>query len=65
VARKEEAEALIRSGLTPSEAAKQMAVSVATVVQYLRLRVGEGELRFSEIYFYLPPEKRKVVEIKE
>jgi hypothetical protein len=64
VARKEEAEALIRSGLTPSEAARQMAVSVATVVQYLRLRVGEGELRFSEIYFYLPAEKREVVEME-
>ena len=64
MARKEEAETLIRSGLTPSEAAKQMAVSVATVVQYLRLRVGEGELRFSEIYFHLPLEKRQVVEME-
>jgi hypothetical protein len=62
MARKEEAEALIKRGLTPSEVARQMAVSVASVVQYLRLRVGEGFLRHSEIYFYLPPEKRKAIE---
>ncbi len=62
MARKEEAEALIKRGLTPSEVARQMAISVASVVQYLRLRVGEGFLRLSEIYFYLPPEKRKAIE---
>jgi hypothetical protein len=60
----EEAEALIKRGFTPSEAASQMAVTVASVVQYLRLRVGEGALRLSEIYFYLPAKKRKVIEVE-
>lgn len=64
MARKEETENLIRQGLTPSETARQMGISVATVVQYLRLRVGEGVLRLSEIYFYLPAEKRQAIEIE-
>jgi predicted transcriptional regulator len=62
MARKEEAEALIRRGFTPCEAAREMLVSVATVIQYVRTRVGEGALRFSEIYYFLPEEKRKVIE---
>jgi hypothetical protein len=61
--RKEEAEALIRTGLMPSEAGAKMGISAASVVQYIRTRVGEGALRFSEIYFFLPQEKRRVLEL--
>jgi predicted transcriptional regulator len=61
--RKEEAETLVRQGFTPSEIALKMLVSVATVVQYLRLRVGEGALRLSDIYYFLPEKKRQVVEL--
>jgi len=39
VARKNEAEGLIRGGLTPAEAGGKIGCSVATIVQYLRLRV--------------------------
>src|SRR6266542_231741 len=59
--RKIEAEELLKHGLLPSEIASRMSISVATVVQYLRTRVGEGALRLSEIYFYFPPEKRELL----
>lgn len=44
---KEQAEKLLRSGLYPSQIASEMGVSVSTVIQYLRTRVGEGALRLS------------------
>jgi predicted transcriptional regulator len=61
MSRKIEAEELLKHGLLPSEIASRMGISVASVVQYLRTRVGEGALRLSEIYFYLPPEKRELL----
>ncbi len=39
-----------------------MNVSASTVIQYLRLRVGEGALRLSDIYFAYPQEKRAVLQ---
>lgn len=62
MARKEEAEQLLRSGLMPSEISRRMGISVASVVQYIRTRIGEGALRLSETYFYLPGTKREVLE---
>jgi len=61
MARKTQAEGLLREGLLPTEIAARMNVSVATVIQYLRTRVGEGALRFSEIYFSWPAEKRELL----
>src|SRR5262245_54056036 len=59
MSRKIEAEQLLKQGLMPSEIASRMGISVASVIQYLRTRVGEGALRLSEIYFYFPPAKRE------
>jgi hypothetical protein len=39
-----------------------MDVSFNTVVQYLRIRVGEGGLRLSDIYFAIPKQRRQVLQ---
>ena len=62
MARKHEAEKLLRSGRSPMEIANHMTVSLGTVIQYLRLRVGEGALRLSDIYFSIPADKRKLLQ---
>lgn len=62
MARKDEAEQLLRQGLDPSAIAKQMGISVGSVIQYLRTQVGEGSLRLSDLYFSFPPEKRKILQ---
>jgi hypothetical protein len=62
MARKREAEKLLKQGLLPSEIAERMQISPSTIVQYLRTRVGEGALRFSEIFFSWPVKKREVLE---
>jgi hypothetical protein len=46
----------------PSEIARRMGISVASVIQYIRTRIGEGALRLSETYFCLPGTKREVLE---
>jgi len=56
--RKDEAAELLKAGNTPSEIARRMGVSTATIVQYLRTKVGEGALRLSDIYFVFPLAKR-------
>ena len=62
MARKHEAEELLRQGLSPSEIAGQMGISVASVIQYLCTRVGEGALRLSDLYFSWTPEKREALQ---
>lgn len=62
MARKNEAEQLLREGLCPSEIAGRMGISVKSVIQYLRTRVGEGALRLSDLYFSWPPEKREILQ---
>lgn len=61
MARKHEAEKLLREGSYPSEIARHMGISVKSVIQYLRTRVGEGSLRLSDVYFSWTPEKREVL----
>lgn len=63
MARKHEAERLLRNGRGPAEIAKEMGVSLATVIQYLRVQVGEGTLRFSDIYFAIPADKREQLQL--
>lgn len=58
MARKEDAERLLKEGHCPAEIAGKMGISVSSVIQYLCTRVGEGSLRLSDIYFSWPPEKR-------
>jgi hypothetical protein len=62
MARKDEAEQLLREGLDPSGIARQMGISIGSVIQYLRTQVGEGSLRLSDLYFSFPPEKRKLLQ---
>jgi len=60
--RKNHAAQLLRAGLPPSEIARQMGTSPAAVLQYLCLKIGEGELRRSDIAFSLGPELRSAIE---
>lgn len=62
MARKEEAVTLLMQGLPPSEIARRMHATTATVMQYLCLKIGEGELRRSDIAFSLPREVRAAIE---
>lgn len=57
-----EAEELLREGKTPSEIAGSMGISVTLAIQYLRTRVGDGSLRFSDIYFAFSSESRKILQ---
>ena len=58
---KQEAEGLMRQGLYASQIARHMQVSEESVVAYLRLRVGEGFLRLSDLFFSYSTEKRKIL----
>jgi hypothetical protein len=62
MARKNEAEQLLRQGLCPSEIAGRMGISVKSVIQYLRTQVGEGSLRLSDLYFSWSPTKREILQ---
>lgn len=61
MARKTEAGDLLKEGLLPSEIATRMGISASSVLQYLRTRVGEGALRFSDIYFSWPAATRQLL----
>ena len=60
--RKDQAAQLLRQGFPPSEIARQMGTSTPAVMQYLCLKIGEGELRRSDIAFSLPDKIRLAVE---
>jgi hypothetical protein len=62
MARKHEAEILLRSGLSPTEIAKTMGISVGSAIQYLRTRLGEGALRRSDLYFAIPAARREYLQ---
>src|SRR5581483_11472657 len=62
VLRKDQAAELLRQGLPPSEIARQMGTSTPAVMQYLCLKLGEGELRRSDIAFSLPHSTRAAIE---
>ena len=61
-ARKDEAMQLLQQGLPPTEIAKRMHISTAAVMTFLCLKIGEGELRRSDIAFSLPRETRAAIE---
>jgi hypothetical protein len=60
--RKDEAVELLRQGLPPSEIAHRMGTTGASVMQYLCLKIGEGELRRSDLAFSLPHATRAAIE---
>jgi hypothetical protein len=62
MARKDQAADLLRQGLPPSQIATQMGTTPATIMQYLCLKIGEGELRRSDIAFSLPHDVRVAIE---
>jgi hypothetical protein len=62
MARKNEAEHLLRQGLYLSQIARRMGISVKSVVQYLRTQIGEGSLRLSDLYFSWPATKREILD---
>ncbi|HYJ89510.1 MAG TPA: hypothetical protein VEW46_25840 [Pyrinomonadaceae bacterium] len=62
MARKDQAEALLRQGFDPSAIARKMGISFSSVVQYLCTRVGERGIRFSDIYFSISKEKRSALQ---
>jgi len=55
---REVAEAVL-AGRTPTEIAADLGVGLATIESYLHRAVGEGLLRRSDIYFSIPPERRR------
>jgi hypothetical protein len=60
--RKHEAERLLRGGLDPSAIAKELGIPLTGVMQYLYTLVGEGALRYSDIYFAIAKDKRQVLQ---
>ena len=62
MARKDQAVEFLRRGLPPSAIAREMGTSTAAVMQYLCLKIGEGELRRSDLAFAIPHELRAAIE---
>ncbi|MBA3913442.1 MAG: hypothetical protein H0X25_06235 [Acidobacteriales bacterium] len=60
--RKDQAAQLLRQGLPPSQIARQMGTSTSAILQYLALKIGEGDLRRSDLAFSLPPAVRSAIE---
>ncbi len=60
--RKDEAVELLRQGLPPSEIAHRMSTSTAAVMHYLCLKIGEGDLRRSDLAFAIPHDVRVAIE---
>jgi hypothetical protein len=60
MARHTEALALLREGKDPIEIAREMAISVKSVCQYLELNIGMGKLRRSDVWFSVSRDRRTV-----
>ena len=58
----EEAVRLLRQGLPPSEIAARLNTSANDVMRHLCLKVGEGELRRSDIVFSIDSRLRHAIE---
>jgi len=56
---RDEALALLKSGLSPGEIARRKRVSLQTILGYLNEMVGRGKLRRSDILLSVPPELRR------
>jgi hypothetical protein len=62
MARKHQAEQLLSQGFSPAQIAAEMGISVASVLGYLRTRIGEGSLKLSDLFFAIPKESRQMFE---
>src|SRR5947207_1141724 len=58
MAKRQEAEELLRQGHGPIEVAQIQGVSTKTIVGYLSQSIGEGSLRPYQLLFSIPPERR-------
>jgi hypothetical protein len=58
MSRHAQALALLREGKDPIEIAHEMAISVQSVCQYLELNIGMGNLRRSDVWFSVSPDRR-------
>jgi hypothetical protein len=50
---------LVLTGRTPTDIAAELGIGISSVEGYLHRAVGEGLLRRSDIFFSVPPERRK------
>jgi predicted transcriptional regulator len=62
MARKHEAVQLLEKGFSPSMIARQMGITVSSVMGYLFNQVGEGRIRRSDIVFSIDNRLREAVE---
>lgn len=53
---------LVRSGLTPSQIAAELGITVSSVTQYLYVAVGKGLLHLSEIVLTIPSKTRSWID---
>ena len=60
--RRDEATALLRQGHSPSQIAALMHTRASEVMHYLHTKIGQGELRRSDIAFSLNRGMRQAVE---
>ncbi len=52
----------LRGGRYPSQVARSMGISTETSIKHLRIAVGHGTLRLSDLYFSWPSTKREVMQ---
>lgn len=57
-----DATVLLLSGHTLDEISRQLKQPISKVIQHLRLQAGEGDVKLSEIFFAISPEKRAALE---
>jgi hypothetical protein len=62
MSRSEDAVRLLKEGLAPSEIATQLHTSAADVLKHLCVRIGEGDLRRSDIVFSIDGKLRHAIE---
>jgi predicted transcriptional regulator len=62
MAQKHRATELLQNNHSIPEIAKELGISVSSVLQYLYLQVGEGKLKRSDILFSIPANERQAIE---
>ncbi len=60
--RPDQAAELLKKGKSPSKIAQEMGISTASVKQYLYIKVGEGRIRRSDIFFSMDEIIRNKIE---
>jgi predicted transcriptional regulator len=60
--RPDQAAELLKKGKSPSKIAQEMGISTASIKQYLYIKVGEGRIRRSDIFFSMDEVIRNKIE---